>query len=212
MLHKETVEPATLGLITSLQADPALHDFSLVGGTALSLQIGHRISLDIDLFTRHPFDAQVLADHLEKRYGFALQLIHHYTLKGFINSIFVDIIRHDYDLVNPPITEEGITMLSKADIAAFKLNAISGNGTRAKDFVDIYFLLKEYSLDEIIGFYKQKYSSRNEFHALKSLGYFEDIVESDWPNLVLEKDLTLPRIKHVIRQHLDDFLKQKLNN
>lgn len=210
MLHKETVEPATLGLIRALQADPVFHDFSLVGGTALSLQIGHRISHDIDVFTRNPFNAQEMVAYLEKNYGFALQFMHHNTLKGFIKGIFIDMLQHDYPWVSDPVKEEGMIMASLADIAAMKLNAISGNGTRAKDFVDIYFLLKKYSFGGLIGFYKEKYSERNDFHVIKSLTYFDDIIEENWPNLLLEKELTLNAVKQTLILHRDQFLKEKL--
>lgn len=210
MLYKETVGPATLGLISKLQADPLFHDFYLVGGTALSLQIGHRISLDIDLFTRNAFDNGEMLDHLEKNYKFSLQFIHHNTLKGFIKGIFVDFIRHDYPRIGDPISEEGIIMASLPDIAAMKLNAISGNGTRAKDFVDIYFLLKKYSFGELIDFYKTKYSERNDFHVIKSLTYFDDIITENWPNMVLKKELNLNAVKKTILAHRDRFLKSKL--
>ena len=210
MLHKETVEPATLGLIRTLLADPVFNDFILVGGTALSLQIGHRISHDIELFSRNEFDAEEMSAYLEKQFGFSLQYMHHNTLKGFINGIFIDVLRHNYPLVNDPVGEEGIKMASAADIAAMKLNAISGNGTRAKDFVDIYFLLKSYSLGDLIGFYKAKYAERNDFHVVKSLTYFDDIIEENWPNLVLEKSLTLKDLKKVIIHHRDQFLKENL--
>jgi hypothetical protein len=210
MLYKETVGPETLGLICQLQADPLFHDFYLVGGTALSLQIGHRISLDIDLFMRNAFDTGEMLDHLEKNYKFALQFQHHNTLKGFIKGIFVDIIRHDYPRVSDPMSEEGILMASLPDIAAMKLNAISGNGTRAKDFVDIYFLLKKFSLAELIAFYKAKYSERNDFHVIKSLTYFDDIIVENWPNMMLEKDLNLSKVKKTIITHRDHFLEEKL--
>jgi hypothetical protein len=101
-------------------------------------------------------------------------------------------------------------MLSKADIAAMKVNAITGNGTRVKDFIDIYFLLKEYSFGDIVSFYKKKYGNRNEFHAVKSLTYFNDIRISDWPNMVLEKKLTLPGLKKELKKKRDDFVSKHL--
>jgi hypothetical protein len=208
MLHKETVEPATLGLIRTLLDDPVFHDFLLVGGTALSLQIGHRISLDIDLFTRNALDPQEMLVYLEKNYGFKLQFMYNNTLKGFIKGIFIDLLRHDYPWVSDPVKENGITMASLADIAAMKLNAISGNGTRAKDFVDIYFLLKHYSLVELIGFYKVKYSERNDFHVIKSLTYFDDIIKENWPNMTLEKKLSLNTVKKTIIRHRDRLLEK----
>lgn len=210
MLHNETVAPATLALIKSLQSDHYFDNFYLVGGTGLSLQIGHRISLDIDLFTRNNFDAQEYLEHMEKEYGFRLQYMHHNTLKGFIDAIYIDILRHDYNFVKEPVNYEGINMLGKEDIAAMKVNAICGNGTRAKDFVDIYFLLKEFSFEQIISFYSMKYDSRNEFHAIKSLTYFNDIVAADWPNLIAEKKLTLAKVKQTIIKHRNIFLNLKI--
>jgi hypothetical protein len=78
-------------------------------------------------------------------------------------------------------------ILSKQDIAAMKLNAIAGNGTRSKDFIDVYFLLKEFSVQQLLSFYQTKYSQRNSLHVLKSLIYFDDISMADWPEMVLEK-------------------------
>jgi len=57
--------------------------------------------------------------------------------------------------VRPPITEEGITFLSKEDIAAMKLNAIINSGQRLKDFIDIYFLLEYFSIEDMLGFLKR---------------------------------------------------------
>jgi hypothetical protein len=207
MLHKETVAPAALELILTLQKDEPFNGFYLVGGTSLSLQIGHRISVDIDLFSRSSFDHILLLEHLEKNYNFSLQYMQVNTLKGILNGVFIDIITHDFTYVKAPIIEEGIKMLSKPDIAAMKVNAISGNGTRAKDFVDIYFLLKEYSFAEIISFYNMKYDKRNEFHAIKSLSYFNDINTNDWPNLILEPKLTPAKVKKEIIKQRDIFLK-----
>jgi hypothetical protein len=68
MLHKETVEASTLDLIIRLMADENLKEFRLVGGTALALIIGHRISIDIDLFTDKPFDAEKLGSILSAKY------------------------------------------------------------------------------------------------------------------------------------------------
>lgn len=206
MLHEETVEPGTLELITSLQNDRMFEGFFLVGGTALSLQIGHRISIDIDLFTASPFDSASYLEYLEKEYGFSMQFSHKNTLKGIARGVFVDFITHSYPYVFDPIEIGGIRMLSKPDIAAMKVNAISGNGTRSKDFIDIYFLLKEYSFKEIVGFYSVKYGRRNEFHAVKSLTYFEDMNTDDWPNLIRETHLTPSKLKKEIVKHRDIFL------
>lgn len=209
MLHKETVSNDTLELIQKLQSDVALEKFTLVGGTALSLQIGHRISIDIDFFSMEAFDQQEMLQHLESNYGFQEQYSHTNTLKGIVNGVFVDLLRHDYKFIAEPINIMGMRLASKQDIAAMKVNAITGNGTRVKDFIDIYFLLKEFSFSEIIGFYKTKYNSRNDFHAVKSLTYFDDIDADAWPKMLVEKTLKLKEIKNRIVEQRDLFLKNE---
>ena len=211
MLYKETVSNTTLELIETLQADNMLQGFLLVGGTALSLQIGHRISIDIDFFTRDDFDTRELLEYLEQTYAFQLQYIHKNTLKGIIRGVFVDLLRHNYQLIDKPLTVENITMASIKDIAAMKLNAVAGNGTRVKDFIDIYFLLKKHSFSELIDFYCTKYESRNDFHIIKSLTYFNDIIVEDWPNMYLEKNLTIVDIQNFILKKRDEFLAEKLS-
>jgi len=206
MLQKETVDSNTLGLIKKISNDSFFKDFFLVGGTALSLQIGHRISIDIDLFSQNSFNNQECVEYLEQNYNFSLQYLHTNSVKGTIDGVFLDVITHNYPLVINPIIIENIKMLSKQDIAAMKVNAITGNGTRSKDYIDIYFLLQEFSFAEIISFYKKKYGNRNEFLAIKSLTYFNDISESDWPNLILEPNLSISKIKKAILKQRDLFL------
>ena len=87
MLHTQTVAPQTLGLIQALQAEPLLKRFHLVGGTALALQIGHRMSVDIDLFTRDDYDVDELLSLFINRYGFQRNYQRGKTLKGFINGM-----------------------------------------------------------------------------------------------------------------------------
>lgn len=210
MLYKETVDHRTLELIKTLQADHMLEGFLLVGGTALSLQIGHRISIDIDFFTQDEFEAQELLEYLEQTYTFQLQYMHKNTLKGIINGVFVDLLRHNYKLIENPVIDEDIKMASRQDIAAMKVNAVAGNGTRVKDFIDIYFLLKEYSFSELIEFYCRKYQSRNDFHIVKSLTYFNDIITEDWPNMHLEKALTIVDVQNFILKKRDEYLAVKL--
>jgi hypothetical protein len=206
MLHKETVAPGTLELIKTLQSDPMLEEFVLVGGTALSLHIGHRTSVDIDLFTMQDFDSTIMLEHLEKNYRFELQFMHRNTLKGIVNHIFVDLISHPYPMIVEPLIIEGVKLSSKQDIAAMKVNAISGDGTRAKDFVDMYFLLREFSVQQIIDFYSLKYSTRNTLHALKSLTWFGDMDTAAWPVMLTEKTLTPVKLKKALIKASRDFM------
>lgn len=155
--------------------DQLLKDFFLVGKTALALQLGHRISIDLDLFTQLPFDQNFLLAELESKYKFQLDYESKNTLKGEIKNVKVDFIAYNYPLVKPLIQKEGVRMASPEDIAAMKLNAVSGNGTRLKDFIDIAYLSPILTLSQMVDAYEGKYASRNPLMLLKALDYHNDI-------------------------------------
>ncbi len=200
MLYKNTIQASALELLKKLQSCSALKSFHLAGGTSLALQIGHRKSIDLDLFTPNDFDANDLLEYLEQNFGFRLDYSDINTLKGSIGNIKIDLISHKYPFVEPYVAIENIRLFSIPDIAAMKLNAIVGNGTRSKDFIDIYFILKQYAVDDILDFYKTKYKTRNLLHVVKSLIYFDDINTQDWPEMMLEKELQLSDVKNDIEE------------
>lgn len=175
MLFRETVEPGLYKLIQKLCAFQDLQDFVLVGGTALSLQIGHRKSIDIDLFTNTSFDQQALKDILQQEFNLTVQNSVKNGIFGNIGSVKVDVLSHQYEWIRPFEIKEGIRMASREDIAAMKLNAIVGNGSRLKDFVDIAFLSGNLTLKSMLECFDAKYPQTNSMIALKSLGWFDDI-------------------------------------
>lgn len=208
MLHKETVDPSTLDLLIQLQQKEYLKDFYLVGGTALALRLGHRKSVDIDLFSNFSFDATRILENLAVDFSFSLFFSANNTIKGSINQVQIDILAHRYPLVCEPAILENIAMLSVEDIIALKLNAISVSGQRVKDFIDIYYLLDNYSVEDMIGFYKKKYAQFNEVNVLKSLCWFEDVDLSDWPVLLIDPKLKWVAVKKKIKDATSLFLKQ----
>lgn len=208
MLQKEAIEPRTLQLLKALQADSMFAQFHLAGGTGLALQLGHRLSVDLDLFSITPFDSSFYLEYLEKNYQFALDFSAISTLKGSIDGVKVDFIAHSYKLLLPVLEKDQISIYSLADIAAMKVNAIAGNGTRSKDFVDMYCLLELYSVSQILEFYQNKYNDRNTFHALKSLNYFDEVDLSDWPVLISKKRFTWNTVKKSIEKKCKEFMKE----
>ena len=177
MLYTETLTTDTLELLKRLMQDEKLSDFHLAGGTNLALILGHRKSIDLDLFSCHSFDAQTLAEHLVKIYHLNIaDLRARDTIKGTINNVKIDLIAHNYPLLKEPgIYENSIRLYSKEDVAAMKLVAISDNGQRLKDFVDIAYLSTKLSLSQMLNAYITKYASGNQLHVLRGLSYFEDI-------------------------------------
>lgn len=195
MLHKETVEHSTLDLLIRLQAKEYLKGFHLVGGTALALRIGHRKSIDIDLFSDFSFDAAYLLENLSADFDFSLHFSAENTIRGSIGEVQLYILAHRYPLLVDPVIEDHISMLSLQDILAMKLNAITTSGQRVKDFIDIYYLLQKFSLAEMIGFYKSKYKQYNEVNVLKSIVYFDDVDLADWPHLISDPKLKWDEVK-----------------
>ncbi len=175
MLYLHTVEAGTYGLLKSLMADTAFNRFALAGGTALSLLMGHRKSIDLDLFTTEEFDSPLLEKHLQEKYAFKGDLLSGFTLKGEVNGVKLDFIRHNYADVEPRIQEEGIRLYGLKDIAAMKLSAIADNGTRLKDFIDVAYLSSFLSLKEMLAAFAIKYPRTNPSRAVKGLNYHEDI-------------------------------------
>jgi len=207
MFYKETVDTATLELIQKLQSTEYLRNFYLVGGTALSLQLGHRKSIDIDLFSNFNFDAQLLLEQISFDFHFKVFFSEKNTLKGSINNIKVDILAHRYQYIAETTIIDNISILSLQDIAAMKLNAVSTSGQRVKDFIDIFYLLEKFELNEIIDFYKKKYNQDNDINILKSLVYFDDVDLTDWPVMVKNDKLSWTIVKKKLTKAVTDFIK-----
>lgn len=167
-LHIETVSPVLLDCLHQLMAHPAFKDFYLVGGTSLALQRGHRLSIDIDLFTGLPY-GQMNTSEIESAlcelfpYTDRLEELHRSQM---VYSMYVgdnkdDCIKLDlcYDdsLIFPLIEENGLRIASEKEIAAMKFQAITQTEQRRKDFWDIHELLESYSLKEMAEWAMKRY-------------------------------------------------------
>lgn len=173
MLRTNTINKQTLELLDSFCRHPKLSDFFLVGGTALALQLGHRISIDLDFFSVKPLKTNELIGVLEEEYQAEIFQLTDNTIVGKVNDVKIDFIAHQYPLLKELKMENHIRLSSLEDIAAMKLNAIKNRGSK-KDFVDLYFLLKQFSLTEMLSLVNKKYSNNVDVLTLKSLVYFDD--------------------------------------
>ena len=188
MLSFRTIVPDTLELLRCLTQEPFLKDCRLVGGTALALQYGHRSSIDLDFFGAFDIDGDEMFDILSS-YGNIEKQQTSKTIRVFtINGVKVDIVNYSrYPWLEEPVEEDGLRLASPKDIAAMKIGAIEGRGSR-KDFVDMYFLLQHFSLEEILDFYAQKYPNYSLYRALMSLTYFVDAEKFDMPKMFMDFD------------------------
>lgn len=175
MLSTRSIGPHTLELLKSLSELPSLSQTRLVGGTALALQYGHRMSVDLDFFGTVHVSEDTLLNEL-RTVGQVSNYSHpspkmHFCL---IDNVKIDIVDYSaYPWIDNAVLEDSIRLASPADIAAMKINAIEGRGSK-KDFIDLYELLHHYSMDEILNFYSLKYPEHSIFRAMMSMSYFED--------------------------------------
>ncbi|MCD8042771.1 MAG: nucleotidyl transferase AbiEii/AbiGii toxin family protein [Tannerellaceae bacterium] len=185
MLQTKTLFPSTLELLIKLQSFPLFSQLRLVGGTALALQLGHRLSVDLDFFGRISAGLQDILAVLHEQ-GLSVTTLHNTTkIHVFtINNIKVDFVDYPYPWLEDAIIENGIVLAGMKDIAAMKLSAITNRGTK-KDFIDMYFLLQHFSLQEMIGFYTKRFNDDNIFPVIKSLSYFEDAEEEPMPKMLI---------------------------
>ncbi|MDG2124628.1 MAG: nucleotidyl transferase AbiEii/AbiGii toxin family protein [Verrucomicrobiales bacterium] len=196
MLHYESIPEAVHELLTSLARSAVVDGFALGGGTSLALRFGHRISVDLDFFTEVGFEA----GELTRREGFPST----HTVVGrsegsltiACGDVKIDFLRHAYPVLEPLEIEDGVRLLSLADVTAMKLNAIANRGSK-KDFFDLVRILDELSLDACLDLFEKKYLNTDRFVAIRSLVWFEDAEEEPAP--VVPTGLGWGEVKQRIR-------------
>ncbi len=200
MLYKSTVSKSTFSLLAELQSIEEFSKLRLVGGTALALQIGHRISIDLDLFGEIDFDSQVFNNYSKVQVIKKSKNINIFE----INEVKVDIVNYTYPWLEEVLQIENIRLASLKDIAAMKIAAVTGRGSK-KDFVDLFFLLKKFSFKEIISSYEEKYADASIYLALKSLLYFDDADKEPPLNMLIE--VSWKEVKKLITKQVVDYSK-----
>lgn len=208
MLHTEALIPGTLPILERLMSLEALDQFALVGGTALALRHGHRLSVDLDLFGQELRHDELVAT-LQAEFGtsFRYEPSAQKTIGIFcyIDEVKVDIIRYPHPCIAELVTVAGVRMYADDDIAAMKIQAILGRG-RKKDFWDLAELLQYHDLAHIAECHSRKYP--NQLLAISipnALVYFSDAEESEAPLSL--KDQTWDEVKQVIRHAVNQYLR-----
>jgi predicted nucleotidyltransferase component of viral defense system len=208
MLRIETVEPHTFSVLRKLMQMPELQDFALVGGTALSLLYGHRMSIDLDLFSNKPFENQIIVDALQNQFGASFDnrsTNPRFGIFCFVDEVKVDIVRHPHPIIRPDLLIDEIRMFSTEDIIAMKVQAILGRGKK-KDFWDVAELLKHYPMADFINLHKEKYATQNLYITVpQAIIYFADADESEDP--ICLQNQSWNGIKDFISKKVSEYLR-----
>jgi predicted nucleotidyltransferase component of viral defense system len=185
-----------------------LSDFSLVGGTALALRWGHRISDDIDLFIEKDFDKEELLAFLREKFGKRLVYEERGNPLGifcFIDGIKVDLVKYKFPRIGPVTVDEGTRLYSLEDIAAMKIATILRRAKK-KDFWDIAELLRHYSVDQCIDFFFKKFPEQMLLISIpQAMTFFADAEGDEDPQSL--KGQTWEKVKQVIQKKVSDYLK-----
>lgn len=190
-LFTDTLTKGTSRLVSLLQEKKPefLKNFYLSGGTGLSLQIGHRESEDLDFFSKNDFDPDKIKQDLEIFSNPNQVQTEKGTLNCYIEGTKLQFLHYPYNLLEPTIDWSDVKISSTLDIACTKLITIGARGSK-KDFVDIYFLLKKYSLAELFESLEKKYTGTkyDTAHIMKSLIYFKDAENQPMPRMHSQVD------------------------
>ena len=189
MLQLSTIDTTTLELLKKLMCFDEFANMRLVGGTALALQIGHRKSIDLDFFGnidfRNIYTAKTFADFDKVQIIKSSKNINIFS----INDVKVDFVNYDYPWLQSELIIDGLRLANIEDIVAMKLAAITGRGS-GKDFIDIFFLLEQYNLKDMLYFYNKKNFDGSEYMVLKSLTYFDDAENDHDIEMILKASWT----------------------
>ncbi|MGB6687524.1 MAG: nucleotidyl transferase AbiEii/AbiGii toxin family protein [Terracidiphilus sp.] len=204
--HSDVISGATEGALRGLQDAHLLDRFYLAGGTALALQFGHRLSLDLDFFARDHFDEDALLQKMQALEGFALAAKAPYTLHATILRTKVSFLGYSYPLLFPTNSFLEVPIADPRDIACMKLSAIASRGAK-RDFVDLYTCAERFGITEILRLFERKYAQTNlnRTHILKSLTYFTDAEKDPMPHMLVPLDWD--RVKQFFRMEAPRLLR-----
>ena len=151
MLHTEVLEPGTLGILKSILDCETFTSFNLVGGTALALQFGHRLFVDLIFFTSEPFDKELAKAELVEIGNWTTNSENKIGLQEELNGIKMDFVTYPYRLLESTVVLDGVRMLSQADISAMKLSAVTNRGQKKTSMIFFFYFVSIVLLNFVAG-------------------------------------------------------------
>ena len=206
-MYAETLSKDTRTVLEKIV--PVAAPFYLAGGTALALQFGHRISVDLDFFCQNIFSVTLLVEKLNTIGNLNIEDQSKSTFNGMLDGVKISFFHYPYPLIFKRKDFMGVFLADERDIGAMKVQAISDRGNK-KDFVDLFVLLRKYSIEELLGFFNKKYEkfNLNRLHILKSLSYFYNADEN--PEPIYIHPIAWTEVKKVIKNKVDEYIKSDI--
>ena len=194
MWRREVITEVVEGTLKDLERVSAIRNFYRADGTGLALHVGHRRSMDLDFFSREPFDPDAILGKVETVERLRVLVKDVETLHLTIGETKVSFLGYWYPLLFPCEALFEVKVADPRDIACMKISAIAGHGTK-RDFIDLYAVSKHHGLEQLLAWFKAKYARANysTVHILKSLTYFEEAEKDPVPDMLA--NLTWEMIK-----------------
>jgi len=185
-MFTKTLSGNTKKALALLGKSHILDEAYLAGGTACALQLGHRISIDLDFFITKEFDTKRFINLLKKIGKFDVDQESWGTVLGIFEEVKFSIFVYKYPVLFAYKSIFNIKVLDLRDIAAMKIDSIATRGSK-RDFIDLYFICqKGITLEKALRFYERKYKTlaSNIIHIQKALVYFVDAEIEEMPKMI----------------------------
>lgn len=207
-LHKDCLPVAGWRVARAIKDIAQKYNAVLAGGTALALQLGHRVSHDLDFFIVRDFKADSIMMAIKKK-GLAHRVMAESegTLNIEIEGVKVSFLRYVYPFLEETREIEGMRLAGVLDIAAMKIIAINQRGAK-RDFVDLYVILQDYPFHRVAKHMVMRLGREriNPVNIGKSLIYFSDADAEPEPSYATGKAIKWDRVKKFFRSHVRQFV------
>ena len=209
MLHIEALPEGLFPVLRTLMELPVLREHALVGGTALALRFGHRVSVDIELFTTDEMHTPSVIDELivsfGDRFSYRRDQQAKWAIFGYIDGIKIDIVKFPHPRIGKIEEVNGIRSYADMDIAPMKIEAILHRGKK-KDFFDMALLIENHGLERILQWHQRKYPNQGiPISIPRALTYFVDAEESEDPVSLISQ--TWEGVKDTIQSAVRDHVR-----
>ncbi len=186
-MPQKILSKKTKANLETLKKENILGNFYLAGGTGLALQLRHRLSLDLNFFTKKDIDTKILIQKIKKLGKFSIEKEDENSLIGRFKETRITFLKYDYPCLFSFKNFQGIKVADSRDIGCMKISAVSSRGNK-KDFIDLFFICQKLiSLEKLLKLFAKKHKSvnYNTMHILKSLVYFEDAEKDPMPKMII---------------------------
>lgn len=207
-MYKECLSGKGWKVLNSLKNVMKKYHARMAGGTGLALLIGHRISLDLDLFTHDHFRTEsVIASIRKSGYPFSIMAEGEGYIVFDIDGIKVSLFHYEYPFLEQPVVFQGILIAGILDIASMKVIAINQRGTK-RDFIDLFFLLQNIPFHKVADHMVKRFGPEriNPVHIGKSLVFFSDAESNPDPEYLKNKEVKWSQVKKFFTQHVKQFV------